>query len=168
MRGRFIPGTADIYSEYNMNRFWSKVDLRANVELCWEWKEAANKGGYGKFKFNKTSIISSRAAYQIFNKTNPGELCVLHKCDNRRCCNPYHLFLGTRRDNNVDMVNKGRNKSFYGANHPMARLTEQDISDIKILRQSGVRYAAIGRAYGVTGENISGICRNKHWKHLNK
>lgn len=87
--------------------FWEKVDKRG-PEDCWEWKAAHTKRGYGCFRFNERQDLSHRVSYILAHGSIPDGLWVLHKCDNPKCVNPAHLFLGTHQDNMNDMKNKGR------------------------------------------------------------
>lgn len=95
--------------EYKMTeqeRFWSKVDVKSESD-CWNWKKAIDTPGYGAFKINKKKMNSHRVAWILTHGDIPNGLLVCHKCDNRLCCNPSHLFLGTYTDNNRDMITKG-------------------------------------------------------------
>lgn len=81
---------------------------------CWEWKKRIDGGGYGRLKIQLGTRASFRMdgahryAWTIFFGNIPEGMHVLHRCDNRRCCNPDHLFLGSHADNMRDMVSKGR------------------------------------------------------------
>jgi hypothetical protein len=78
---------------------------------CWEWKGTILKCGYGVTKDydkQKTNIYVHRLSYKVFKGEIPEKLLVLHTCDNRRCVNPKHLWLGTHYDNNQDCLQKGR------------------------------------------------------------
>lgn len=84
-------------------KFWNKVDQRCPMD-CWEWKGGVSGNGYGNFN----NIRSHRFAYEYRNGAIPEGMYVCHHCDNKLCCNPNHLFLGTALDNMKDKINKGR------------------------------------------------------------
>ncbi len=91
-------------------RLWEKVDRSGD---CWIWKGAISNKGYGSFRFNNKTELAHRVAWILVNGPIPDGVgdhgtCVLHSCDNPRCVNPAHLFLGTQVDNINDMVRKGR------------------------------------------------------------
>lgn len=93
------------------DRFWSKVDTDGD---CWEWQAAKNPKGYGFFGLGRRGdghALAHRVAYELTTGSIPDGLCVLHKCDNPGCVRPDHLWLGTRADNNRDMIGKGRHWS---------------------------------------------------------
>jgi len=93
------------YSPMDIARFWSKVDVQGTGP-CWEWKAATN-GRYGRFGHNGKSLGAHRVAWELFNDKEIGKLYVCHHCDNTKCCNPDHMFLGTHQDN-MDDLNKKR------------------------------------------------------------
>lgn len=95
-------------------RFWDHVSKGTRDE-CWLWTASLNKqSGYGNiaadFDANNGQVMlrAHRVSWEIHNGPVPEGKCVLHKCDTPYCVNPYHLFLGTQKDNSRDMVNKGR------------------------------------------------------------
>lgn len=78
------------------------------LSRCWEWTGTLNGGKYGWINVSKKVWGVHRLMYFLYKGPIPEGLLVCHTCDNRRCCNPEHLWLGTKRDNALDMVAKGR------------------------------------------------------------
>jgi hypothetical protein len=92
-------------------RFWANVQ---KGDGCWEWQASCLRSGYGQFRVNGRNRPTHQVAWELSNGPIPKDparrrsVCVLHKCDNRRCVNPEHLFLGSHADNVRDCVSKGR------------------------------------------------------------
>lgn len=109
-------------------RFWNRVDL-SDLSGCWNFKLSKNRDGYGWYK---TKLIGECRAHRtafILTFGNPLNPVICHHCDNPSCCNPWHLFSGTRKDNFKDMVSKGRN----GFRNLIE--VKDEFSDLKVSRQ---------------------------------
>jgi len=79
-------------------------------ESCWEWKGHCTPDGYGSIHYKGKNLLAHRVALLYFEGRDAGTLCVLHRCDNRPCVRPSHLFIGDRAENCRDMWSKGRGK----------------------------------------------------------
>lgn len=156
-------------SEKDIARFWSKVKI-GNPDECWEWQANLDAKGYGHFQLvegnplGRTNPRSHRVSWFIAFGTIPENYCVCHKCDNRKCVNPHHLFLGTYDDNNKDRAEKGR--SAVGENAPTAKLTEADVLEIRKMISEGITQREIARMFNVAHVAIGNISRGQTWKHL--
>ena len=88
------------------------VDQHTN---CWEWQGGKNNIGYGMIRDGQQMRTTHRVSYEEHNNTPiPAGLVVMHSCDNKLCCNPQHLSVGTMKDNMHDMIKKNRHKPFGG------------------------------------------------------
>lgn len=137
------------------DRFWSKVIKRGEDE-CWEWVAAKNSRGYGVIQICYKSMYAHRIAYELETGEIPDGLCVCHSCDNRSCCNPKHLFLGTGYDNAVDMLLKGRQAK-----------TKLTIDQIKTIRSDKRSNKELGELYGINRSQVSRIKSGSSWWYLN-
>jgi hypothetical protein len=136
-------------------------------EGCWDWKGCPSKP-YGSLQYGgKYKAISAhRASWIAHNKKEiPTGMFVCHSCDNRRCTNPDHLFLGTAQDNVIDMINKGRNNPPKGEASHQSKLSEKQVREIIILLKSNTM-TSISEDYGVDIVTIHDIKHKKTWKHL--
>jgi hypothetical protein len=149
------------------DRFWRGV-IKSDDYTCWEWIKNKNAGGYGRISISGKIISAHRLSWEIHFGPIPDDMCVCHHCDNRSCVNPNHLFLGTYKDNNNDMVSKGRHHPCIGEKNPKAKLKETDIATIIKLNKSGFDALTISRKYSVTSNNIRHIINGKSWKHLSR
>ena len=145
-------------------RFWSKVDV-GEVDECWEWQASEQGQGYGQFRVNHKMWLAHRVAWKLTFGPIPEGLCVLHKCDNRGCCNPYHLFLGTRADNMADAARKGR--MHRGEADGNSKLTQEEVLEIRELYAEGEwTQRELADEFGVRNSHISRIVRRKSWTWL--
>lgn len=84
--------------------------LKQDAEDCWDWIGSLQTSGYGQIKIDGKNWTAHRASWVAHNGPIHDDLQVLHHCDNTKCCNPEHLYLGHRSDNMKDMIRRGRRK----------------------------------------------------------
>lgn len=146
--------------EQALERFWSQIDKSAE---CWNWTGRRNNGGYGNFYAGGYSH-PHRYSYVIHVGPITKGLQVNHHCDNRLCCNPAHLYLGTKKQNSDDMVRRGR--VVNGSRQHNSRITEAEIPFIRLWLRHGYQHVEIADAFGVSHSNIGCIHRGETWKHV--
>lgn len=146
--------------------FWLRVDVGTEDE-CWPWR-GSKRRHYGEFKVAGKRHIAHRLAYELATGIEPGELLVCHRCDNPLCCNPAHLFLGTVADNNRDKVEKGRQARFPGSLNPRAKLTEDDVREIRRRRANGEKGRALAAEFKVSPSRITMLANPRYgiWSHV--
>ena len=142
-------------TERQLEHFWSKVQ-KSN---CWEWT-GSTKNGYGLLRVNGSDYYAHRISYAITNE-DPGKFCVCHTCDNPKCVNPSHLWLGTHLDNMGDMVAKRRHS--HGEKTPQAKLTKEQVKEIL---ESKETHQILSDRYGVSRRHIGDIRTGVCWNHL--
>lgn len=155
-------------------RFWERV---SGGDGCWEWTGTINRGGYGMIAVRGTNATAHRTAWQMTVGPIPDGMLVCHRCDNPRCVRSDHLFLGTHADNSRDMASKGRaargerhgarmrpGSRPRGERHPLAKLRESDVLDIRELAKRGVSQRAIAEKYGVSRSAVSNVLYGLRWK----
>lgn len=151
------------------------------TETCWEWIGSKNKHGYGRFYANGMLKRAHRVAYELWRTTIPEGLIVRHMCDNPSCVNPDHLELGTQRDNMNDMTERNRQakgdksgarlhpeKVARGDKHYSAKLTEDDVKEILILRDFDFTQTELAKRFNVSQATIGYILRGDTWKHITR
>lgn len=158
--------------------FWMQVDKRGDGE-CWPWigwGRRRNHAWYGvlsvsvdreeaRYASLQQPLLAHRVVWELTHGPVPDGRCVLHRCDNPPCCNPAHLFVGTKGDNIRDAAAKGR--AVVGEKNPFAKLTEEDVREIRRLyvpRKMSCRKLA--KMFDCDPTTISLIIRRVRWAHV--
>ena len=142
---------------------------------CWLWNTTVNNAGYGIVKNNNKVMVAHRASYELYCEPIPDGMIICHKCDNRSCVNPDHLFVGSYKDNTHDMISKGRrytgdrsvimrgNTNSQGSKNASAKLTEKQV--IAIYRDTRTA-KEIAADYSINANGVYRIKNGTRWKHI--
>lgn len=151
--------------------FWVRVDIRG-INECWEWLGAMHDKrrlrNYGSAWALGKRWFAHRLAFLFSRGSIADELNVCHACDNPPCCNPWHLFAGTAKDNAQDCISKGRFSKECGEDRYCAKLTEEDVRSIRrdyVPRANGGTLA-LAKRYGVSRTAIWNLLHGVSWKHV--
>ena len=148
-----------------LDRFLGKVQI---TESCWLWVGSLKGNGYGDFSLGRNNnVLAHRFSYAFFvGPIGPGKH-ILHRreCNNRRCINPNHLYMGSHNDNVLDRMAWG--KALKGENHPNAKLSKDDIAAIrKIHENKRGGYEKTAKLFNVSAANIGYIVRGDTWQGM--
>ena len=158
------------------DRFWSHVN---KTSICWVWTASTNSNGYGWFRVGQRPQLAHRVSWYLTHEYWP-DLCVCHKCDNRPCVRPDHLFTGTRAENMADASRKGRMAmKFLNGRHTHPELTARgetngrSVMTDELIKRIRVSFTGrkgemsyLAKVFGVRHSTIWNIVRGKTWKHL--
>jgi hypothetical protein len=157
-----------------LERVWLRVK-KGDLDDCWPFMGDRDTAGYGRLKIGKErdggrrQTRASRVAWESEYGPIPAGLCVCHRCDNPPCCNPRHLFLGTKGDNNRDrQQKKGSNlPSTPGERNPRASLTDaQAVGVMARLLTGREQQKSVALSLGISVFTVNRIWLGKNWTHL--
>ena len=136
---------------------------------CHEWTGYCHPTrGYGQIGLGVRSAgigETHRVAYELAHGPIPPGMFVCHRCDNPPCVNPDHLFLGTHTDNMRDMVTKGRGSGARGLRNHNARLTDEQVQEIRAQYVPGVNASKIARRFGISRQYVRELAQGK-WRKV--
>lgn len=168
----------EIKDRWIFYNFWRRVYIKDNIKECWNWTLYALYDGYGLFWDGKKKVRSHRMAYELTKGKIPDGLQVQHICNNRRCCNPYHLELGDNTKNIRYKVKCGRQSRLIGENSGNAKLMEDQVREIHIIYNEQRKFhpgfkqwqiiGPIAQKFNVSTSTIKQILHGKLWYHIYK
>jgi hypothetical protein len=144
--------------------FWGHLRV-AGPDECWPCI-TRYMSGYGKIKFECVNYVGHRVSWMFHVGPIPSFLFVLHKCDNPPCCNPAHLFLGTKGDNWRDCLSKGRANNPVGERSHLSRLKAYQVLEIREMRKAGISVPSLAERFSCGKQNIYAILNGKSWKSV--
>jgi ribosome-binding protein aMBF1 (putative translation factor) len=135
---------------------------------CWLWLGNKHKQGYGKISVNGRAVMAHRVSYEMNCSEIPLGMMVCHKCDNPKCVNPDHLFLGSAQDNMTDKIMKGRHRGARrGESHHLAKLNKDQVMAIRDkYRDGNIFQRELASQYGVSQALINRIINNSVWSYV--
>lgn len=138
---------------------------------CLVWTGLVSKHGYGRIRIERKTLKAHRVVWALHNKEDPGDSCVLHKCDNPSCVNIDHLFLGTHEDNYNDKISKQRQAK--GGDHGIkcsgikCKTHKLNESEVKEILSSNLSGRVLSKKYNISRRQIERIRNKKSWRFLN-
>lgn len=144
-------------------RFWERVDQRSAAE-CWAWTGARYNTGYGQLWSGTRSVGAHRVSWELHYGKVPAGHGVFHRCDNRPCVNPSHLFVGPQLANMRDKVSKDRQAR--GETDGNSRYTANMVREVRARYASGMTQREAGEPFGMKQAVVSDIVRRRTWRHI--
>jgi hypothetical protein len=160
------------YLEKSIDRFKKLIMINENSD-CHEWTGSIQSNGYGRFNVFGRSMYAHRFSALMKIGILRSGMDVCHKCDNRKCVNPDHLFIGTRKDNMRDAVSKGRHASGEklsvskrGDKSHLSKLTAAEVLEIRSMKLKGVKTKELSEKFNISSDNIRRIIRKDTWRYI--
>lgn len=139
--------TGKLTTERNMGDFWDKV-AKGVPEECWPWQGYVKPSGHGLTSLRGLPMHTSRKAWILAKGAIPRDMQVNHKCDNALCCNPDHLYLGTKVDNLIDMWRNPAPEE-RKAHGRRTILSADELAHLFQMRMGGASVKACAEKFGV-------------------
>lgn len=157
-----------VITEDDIQRFYSRIAIQPNG--CYLWTEPKKEGGYGQITINGQSCQAHRISYFLSRGFIIDELHVLHNCpdgDDPGCVAPNHLWQGTNKENMEDMITKGHNKRLSHEQHPMAKMTEEDVL---LLRSEHCRFThtQLAEMFKISRRQVRRLIMGTSWKPIDR
>lgn len=152
------------FTPQHIEKFWGRVGC-ADADACWLWQGSTDGHGYGQMRFydrrdgSSPAFLTHRLAFYFTFGRWPTP-CGLHRCDTPLCCNPAHIFEGTRAENTADMLGKGRHRTWN------RKLTEVQVHHMRRRWEAGEATPSLAQAFGVDRGTVWRIVTRRSWKHV--
>lgn len=169
-----VPMPLELLDDKAADRFEGHIKIGADDE-CWPWL-LSGVDGYGQFCMRRPGYKkyypyrAHRVAYTLWVGDIPPGMLVCHTCDNKACCNPNHLFLGTHADNSKDRDEKGRAKPGHvpGEKNGRSKLTSEDVMTIRAERAKSIPtpFKVLAGRYPASEQAIKMAAYRITWKHI--
>ena len=148
-------------------RFWAKVNKNGPTQPhmdtpCWEWTGALTGGRYGVIWHENKNALAHRMSHFFATGETPPMVC--HRCDNKRCVNPEHLYSGDENTNGADAAERAPLRR--GTDNVQAKLDPEKVREIRKRLAEGETYSSVARGFGVSHVNISNIAKGRIWSHV--
>jgi len=155
------------YTPNDLERFYAKISKIPTERGCLEWM-AGLRNGYGHFNIRKQFVYAHRFAWELVNGPIPDGMYACHACDNKKCCNPAHIFIGTPTENAHDRDSKGRTATNPnpGESNGNSRLTAEQVREIRSPKYADWYDGDIAAEFGVSRRIVCDILSRRSWRHL--